>query len=185
MARPKPAGRAVTHFELPPDAFWQFLITTRRVIGGALTIAIAIMWAWFSWDLAREDIRFDGQPVADAVITRVDREVSGVRNPTVTLYAHYQFTLRDGRSITGDDRIPASEESELTRTHRAKVQYLPDDPARSRLFFPWMTADAASRANRVMAAIGVGLFGLGFWLFVTGWRRARRAWAQQFTGGTQ
>jgi hypothetical protein len=182
MGRQRPTAPAAPDGALPPDPFWQVLLVSPRALGGALVIAAAILAGHVSWDAARDDTRFEGQPVVSAVVVGIDRRVTGRRGAS-TSYARYRFDLPDGHAMAGEDRLPASEQSEVTRAGRARVQYLREDPARNRLYFSWMTASTASRANRVMAALVLVLMGTGAWLFMTGWRRARRAWAQQARTG--
>jgi hypothetical protein len=69
---------------------------------------------------------------------------------------------------------------ELDRTRRARVQYLPSQPERSRLFFPWMTADTATRANRVDGGIVVSLLATGVLLIGSGGAAARRQATAEF-----
>ena len=161
---------------LPPEPFWHFLLAS-RALAGTLVLAVAVLWGWFSWGAAGDDRRFEGQPQADGVVLGTERRTTGGKGASL-LYARYRFETAEGQTIDGEDVVGAGDQEALARTGRARIQYVPEDPRQNRLFFPYMTAATAARANWAEAGITTLLLAVGAWLFLTGWRRAARAWVQ-------
>lgn len=158
----------------PPEPFWHFLVASGRFPLGAILVAVAVLWAGFTWSDAVEDWDFEGAPTAEATVLEIHRR-SRARGAT-QFYASYQFQTPDGILRAGEDHIPSSELAELELTKRARVQFLPGDPDRSRLFFPWMTAATAARANRAAVGGALVFLVLGGFLMRSGWAKSIVAW---------
>ena len=165
---------AVTTAALPPEPFWHFLFASRALFG-AIVLILATLWGWFSWEAAREDNRFEGQPVANGVLLGIERRTTGGKGATL-FYARYRFEMADGRTIDGIDVVSSSDKDQLEGTGRVSVQYVPGSPHLNRLYFPYLTSVTAARTKLADACVTAGLLALGVWLSFTGWRRAAREW---------
>lgn len=157
----------------PPEPFWHFLVASIHAPIGAMLVVVGLLWAVPAWRAAVDDWDFEGAPTADAIVLDIERRSTGGKGAS-TVFALYRFQTPDGVSRQGEDAVPAGERTELDRTRHARVQYLAANPDRHRLFFPWMTASTAARANRVDLGIVLVLMATGAFLIGSGWVRATR-----------
>jgi hypothetical protein len=127
-----------------------------------LAIVVVVSASW----LALVELRYEGSgQIANGSIVNKREELRGTELGSYTEYrVEYRFSVSDGRVVDGDSQVDLVTYGQLEVGAPVRVQYLPDDPTRSRLqgfsgsvYTQWLGAAALAAGAAALVVLAIRL----------------------------